>query len=208
MNARSLYFGLAALVLSAGPVSAQVVYNNASTVGESYARGMSDVISAAGDYNLRTSQAAINMTEANRQDIINREAATRAYFEMRAINRDYRAKERGPRPSMEDLVRFAQAGKPRQLSPSEMDFSTGRLNWPKLLTIPAFGDYRHDLEMLFVKRADHGGLGYDDQIRVRNATTMLLNDLKANIQAYPPADYMAARRFVESLAYEAQLPTG
>ena len=38
----------------------QVIYNNASTAGEGYQRGMASVISAAGEASLNASQARIN----------------------------------------------------------------------------------------------------------------------------------------------------
>jgi len=60
--------------------------------------GMASVISAAGDYNLATSAAAVNMTQAQKQDIQNRQQWTNAYFEMRETNRRARAAERGATP--------------------------------------------------------------------------------------------------------------
>ena len=98
--------------------------NKASTVGESYARGYSDVVRSHGMANLANSEAAINMTEAARRDMENRDQWTDTYFQMRQKNRDYRAAERGPRPSREDFVRIAAAGRPERLSPSQLDSVT------------------------------------------------------------------------------------
>ena len=73
--------------------------NRASTVGESYARGYADVVRSHGTAILANSEAAINMTQAVRRDMENRDKWTDTYFQMRQKNRDYRAAERGPRPT-------------------------------------------------------------------------------------------------------------
>ena len=65
------------------------VVNRASTAGESYARGMADVTRSAGMYNLATSEAAINLTEAQSNYIKNRDQWTNTYCQMREANRLY-----------------------------------------------------------------------------------------------------------------------
>jgi len=180
------------------------VDNRAATAGESYARGMADVARSAGAYNLATSEAAINMTEAARQGIENREQWTTTYFEMRKANRAYREAERGPRHSMEDLVRYAQAGKPSPMSPSELDSVTGGISWPPLLKIGRYDQPRGELEALFAKRATYGGLGFEDQTKLRKATSTMLASLREQIRDVPASDYMASKKFLQSLAYDAQ----
>ena len=190
-----------------GPALAQVIYNNASTAAEGYSRGLGNVISAKGDYNLNTSQAAINMTQAQSNEIQNRQQWTNAYFDMRKVNRANRAEERGRQPTMEDAVRYAQMGKPKRLSPSEMDNVTGKITWPKLLRIDQFEDQRAKLDELFEKRARYG-ITFEDQMALREATNDMVAELKTKIRDLPPYDYANAKRFLESLAYEGQLPAG
>src|SRR5689334_21240057 len=62
-----------------------------ATVEGSMMQGMASVISAAGNYNLATSAAAVNTTQAIKQDIVNRQDATNAYFAMQETNRAARA---------------------------------------------------------------------------------------------------------------------
>src|SRR5262245_63896784 len=66
-----------------------------ATVEGSMMQGMASVISAKGNYNLATSAAAVNMTQAMKQDIVNRQDATNAYFAMQETNRASRAVKRG-----------------------------------------------------------------------------------------------------------------
>ena len=181
---------------------------HASTPAEGYARGMADVARSAGQRNLSNSEAAINWTEAQSRYIDNRDKATNTYFQMREANRQYRAAQRAPRPSMESLVRFAQAGKPQRLSPSELDVVTGEISWPEVLLTDPFSENRKQVEQLFAKRAEEGTLGYDDQTQLREATDAMLADLMEFLrdQKVKQMDYVAAKRFLESLAYGGVLP--
>jgi len=178
----------------------------AATAGESYARGMSDVVRSQGQYNLQTSQAMINLTEAQRRDMENRDQWVDTYFDMREKNRQYRAAERGPRPSREDWVRYAQAGKPQRLSPSELEPVTGGVDWPVLLKAEKYAENRSTLEGLFAKRAHDGGLSTSDYLKIDQVTGVMLAQLRKDIELVPPSDYMASKRFLESLSFEAKQP--
>ncbi len=183
-------------------------YSHASTAAEGALSGMARLARGAGEYNLLTSEAAINMTEAQRNYIQNRDQWTNTYFQMREANRLYRARERGPRASMEQLVRMAKAGLPKRLSPSQLDAVTGKISWPTLLRAEQYSKHRARLEELFVKRAQQGVLTAEDYLELDKTTKALLAELKARVREVPQMDYIAAKRFVQSLAYEARLPNG
>jgi hypothetical protein len=82
----------------------------ASTAAGSAMNGMASVISARGDYNLSTSEATENLTQAQSQEIQNRQQYTNTYFSMRETNDAERAKLAGPRPTEQELVKIAQEG--------------------------------------------------------------------------------------------------
>ena len=180
---------------------------HSSTAAEGAMRGMGSLVRSQGQANLDNSAAAINYSAARRNEIENRKIATDTYFEMRQANKDYRAAERRPRPKMEDLVRYAQAGKPKRLSPSELDIVTGRINWPKLLLSDKFAAERGELEEAFSRRASESTSGVDGYTKIGEATKAMLAELKEQVRQVPPSDYMVAKRFLESLAYEARYPT-
>jgi len=182
--------------------------SRASTPAESAARGMADVTRAAGERNLMNSQAAINATEAQRNDIQNRQLWTNTYFQMRETNRAYREAERRPRPTMEDAVRYAQAGKPKPLSTSQVDHVSGKISWPGPLAMSSFDATRAELDKLYAKRSQQGGLSYEDQREVRELTDAMLADLKKQIKDIPPMDYSASKNFLQSLRFEARKPVG
>jgi hypothetical protein len=184
------------------------VNNQATTVGQSYAQGMSDVIRSKGAANLMNSQAAINATQAQSNEIKNREQWTTTYFQMRKENKTARAEERGPNPTAEDLVRYAQMGKPKSMGPNQLDAVSGKIYWPPLLLTDQFASSRQELDDIFAKRARYGDISMDDIMNIRNATNKMLDQLKEGISALPPSQYMSAKQFLVSLAYEVQLVAG
>jgi hypothetical protein len=180
----------------------------ASTAEEGVMRGMSDIISAQGQYNLNTSAAAINMTAAQRNYIENRDLATNTYFQMRSENKQYRAAEQGPRPTMAQAVRYAQAGQPKRLSPSEVDTVSGAIAWPAPLQAADYAQSRQQVEALFAKRAQYQGLAYQDQLAVKQLIDTMIETLKGQINDLPPMDYTSSKAFLQSLAVEARSPVG
>ncbi|NQU21815.1 MAG: hypothetical protein HQ567_11080 [Candidatus Nealsonbacteria bacterium] len=181
---------------------------HASTAAEGQLRGMGDLVRSKGEANLSNSAAAINYTVAQSNAIQNKAAYTETYFEMRRANKAYRAAEKGPKPTMEQLVRLAQDGAPKRLSPSELDTVTGSVNWPRALQADSFANQRTSLEAAFARRGTNSVIGTKDYTLVRNETTAMLADLKKQVRDMPPQEYSNARKFLESLAYEATQPAG
>jgi hypothetical protein len=180
--------------------------SGASTVGESYARGMSDVVRSQGQANLLNSRAAINWDEARRRSFETQKQYTEAYFAMREMNREYRAKERGDRPISQDFIRYAQMGKPERLSASQLDPVTGELKWPMLLTTADFADGRLALQQAFADRAAKGTLGLEEFRVVKETTEQMITQLQQKVRELPPQQYVEAKNFLESIRYEAGLP--
>ncbi len=180
----------------------------ASTPFEGHARGLSEIIRARAEFNQRTAEAMETMTEAARKQMRNREEWTHTYFRLREANRTYREKEDGPRPTTEDIVRYAEMGKPERLSPGEIDPVTGSIAWPEALRGPAFDEDRARVESLFGEWTRYGSLSLQHRREIRETTDAMLGKLQERIHRFPAPDYMAARRFLESLAYEAYLAAG
>jgi len=184
-------------------------YNNkASTAGESWARGMSDVMRASGDANLRNSEAAINVTEAQSRAMDNRLKYTQTFFENRRMNREYRAAEAGPKITQQQAERIARERAPKRATAQDVDPITGGLAWPRVFDDAQYTPYREKLEILFAERAEQGGaIGMDTYREIESVTDEMLATLKGNIGSMSGTDYMAAKRFVERLANEARFPT-
>ena len=149
-----------------------------STVQGSAMTGMANVISAKGSYNLSTSAAAVNMTQAQKQEIENHQQYTNTYFDMRATNKAARAAEEGPRVTAEQVARMAHEAAPKPLSPGEMNDVTGKLNWPEALQMDIFAADRKKLEELFVSSSQMGSMNYADQSKART----IINDMNKTLE--------------------------
>lgn len=176
-------------------------FYGASTAGQGAMDGMANMISAKGDYNLSTSAAAVNMTQAQRSEIENRQLYTDAYFQMRQTNTAARKAEAGPPVTEEQLVRLAREEAPRPVSSAQVNPVSGQINWPGVLQDNAFAAQRSALEQLSAKLASTGSLSFSDQMMARETIEAVFGQLKAHIDAVPPQMYVASKSFLQSMMY-------
>ncbi len=176
-------------------------YGGGQTPEGAALQGMSQVISAQGQYNLATSAAAVNLTQAESNQLKNNVQGVQTFWQMREIGAAERAKERGPRLTPEQLARMARDGAPRGLSPSQIDPVTGVLYWPAALQDPSFQPQKTVVDEETAKWLKYGGLSYADQTQVRENIDAMFDGLKAQISSIPPQDYVACRTFLQSLLY-------
>jgi hypothetical protein len=184
-------------------------WSRSSTAAEGFGRALGDMITGLGQYNLNTSAAAVNLSLARQSEINNDKLWTQTYFQMRDINREHReAALRRERGNPEDWARYAQVGRPKPLGNQSLDAVTGEIRWPILLNLPDFATQRTILEKAFANRAYHGVLGAEEYLAVRQMTGEMLAGLRDRVTDLPPQQYLVARRFLESLAFEASQPAG
>ena len=108
---------------------------------------------------------------------------------------------------MEQIVKYAQMQRPRDLSSLEVDPVTGDISWPLLLADPIYSEYTRLLQDYFRQRADDGRVTKQEQITAVRATiNEFKSELKANVANYPAGDYGKARNFLESLQQNFQEP--
>lgn len=176
-------------------------YYGGTTAAASAMQGMASVISAHGDYNLSTSAAAINMAQARRQEIQNRQLWTNTYFEMRAAQRAAVSAARGPPPTQEQLVRLASESAPRPLGSHELDPVSGDVAWPELLLDGQLSPMRLDIEAFLAKRAQFGRLGIADQNQAGQAIEAIDGWLKAQVKNVQPQQYVTSKGFLTSLMF-------
>ncbi|MHC4399791.1 MAG: hypothetical protein ACYTG0_08935 [Planctomycetota bacterium] len=189
---------------------AQIYYGGyaAGTPAESYARGAAALTRAQGAYNWMTARASGLKAEAERLEMENRLIYADTYFRLKELNRTWRARLRRPRLTAEQLARLAKIGVPARLSPGELDIITGEITWPLLLQSDRFANYRARLESLFAERARSDRLTLGTHLAIDRTTEALLGALKKQVHHVPQMDYVAAKRFIRSLAYEGRQPTG
>ena len=85
---------------------------------------------------------------------------------------------------------------------------TGEIHWPLLLTVQTLSPQRVELEKAFADRAYHGVMEAEIFLRVLQVTDDLISSLKSQVHSLPADQYVVAKRFLESLAYEAGQPAG
>ena len=146
------------------------------------------------------------MTQARSAQIDNQYQWTQTYFAMQEENRRGRAAKRMPRPTEEQLIRYAQAGKPKSLTSEQLDPATGKIGWTRELRREPFALDRDVLEPIFSRRAASNGVVSDDDYdRIQEIVSDMQRNLKKRVKKVPANNYIAAKRLLESLAYEAKL---
>jgi hypothetical protein len=172
-----------------------------TTVAGSAMNGMANMMSAAGQRNLSNSAAAVNMTQAQRNDIENQQLYTNTYFAMRAENQKQAAAARKPPPTQEQIVRMAKQGAPKPLGRDQMDPVSGQLYWPGPLQEESFAAQRGDVDQLVATQVRYGVLSFQDQMKLRKIILAMSNQLNAQLMQIPPQDYSNSRSFLNRVLY-------
>lgn len=168
---------------AASGITAQVIYNSASTAAEGYANGMSNVIQAQGQKNVSDSQAAINMTQARNQQIDNQVKSVNAYWEKKGVYSEHQ-QQQFTQIQQQRAAYLARHGL-TSLTPEEFDRSTGTVNWLKVLEQKQYDPYRLTLDKLFKQRAYVGALTGDEYIEATAACKDWRQALSKQRDVYP-----------------------
>ncbi|MHC4400255.1 MAG: hypothetical protein ACYTG0_11310 [Planctomycetota bacterium] len=179
---------------------------HASTLHEGIARGVADIIRSGGEASRSMSEAAVNLAEARRMELENALNSVDVLYEGRRKLREYRAAERKPRPTLDDLARYAESARPDRLDSIHLDTASGELSWPALLREEAFSKHRDELQGVFSRRAEVGHMTAEDYSSLKQVTGAMKAELKGRLHQYPLTEYASTKRFIRSLTYEAQLP--
>jgi hypothetical protein len=180
---------------------------HSSTFEEGVLRGAADLTRATGEANYFNSLAAINLQEANAKALANRQARIAGFFNERELNRAARKAEQ-PKPlSPQGYAVIARKAAPDPLGPHQYDRFTGKLHWPTALSTGDFVSERAALEMAFATRGTgDAGAGTDFHAYVQQITNQMHAKLQPQIGTLSPMEFVAARKFLASLAYEALHP--
>jgi hypothetical protein len=180
-------------------VFAQWGYHS-STLEEGVQHGFADVVRSQGMANLYNAQAASQFEQARGQYIDNQYKATQTYFEMRRYNTESRRAERSAPLSTEQYVRMARVEAPQVLTNTQLDPLTGTIGWPRPLAGPEYVMFRAQIERLFADRYS----GYSSFAQIQQAVQAFADQLKADIMKFQANDYVAAKKFLDSLIYAAR----
>ena len=147
-------------------------------------QGTSQVVSAAGQYNLATSAAAINAAAARHDELRDDVQGVETFWQMPG-HRPRRTRGRArPRLTAEELALVARAAAPRPLTVEQIDRVSGELRWPGPLLDPDFEE-RAWLSTNARPAGPSTALDYNDQSQVRENVHSLFAGLKAQDQCNP-----------------------
>ena len=180
---------------------------HASTEAEGVLRGFGALARSVGEANYYNSLASINYADAYTRYLQNREHATETYFRMRQINRAGRQAERQPRWTYEQYVAMAKNNAPGNLTEQQYDRTLGRLAWPALLNGDEFAPEREALNRAFLVRSPSDmGAATAFYAQVQHLASQMEAKLLGKLDQVTPPEYVAAKKFIDSLAYESQQP--
>lgn len=178
-------------------------YDHASTYEEGLLRGRAALLRAYGESNYWNAQALNYAQEAYRQYLNNRKKTLETYCDLAQINYDARERSQSPRPTREDLVRYATDGLPKLLTASEFDGVFGVVRWPEVLRRPDFASARTMIDRLLPDYCQRNLNASSDVGRdLSQSVGELESKLKREIDTVSPMEYVAAKKFLESLKYE------
>ncbi len=127
------------------------------------------------------------------------------YFEVRRMNESYRAERRRPGLTPEQLIDLNESRRPRRLTAEQWQPSLGLIRWPAPLRGAEHAAARARLEQLFAERTpEDGGIGGAGYGEVRRLTRRMRHELVGRVRELSVEEFTVARKFIESLAYEAR----
>lgn len=177
---------------------------HSSTIAEGYLRGMGDLVQSWGQYNLMTSQGMVFGEQARQLALQNDSLAVETYFHNRRVNTEARRAEAGPKLTAVQIERINQNRTPARLTAAQLGHD-GAIGWPAVLEQPKYDELRSKLSELFANRVSgetSASVSFYRQVQtVTQSLKSLLRDEMSNLSS---GDYLAARRFLDSLAHEAR----
>lgn len=205
------------LYLAVPDASAQVTVNPA-TAAEGMMRARADGVRAEAAYITAGAQMVTAVSQAGKTAAETRKTheeyrslamdnavkVATTYYERRMVREAYRANHARVRPTAEDIDRYARSGLTKRLGQiSLVSYGNSRLLWPAALMMPEFDDCRTQVEDQFAQQSlRNSGVGSELYREVNALTSRMQSELKTFIRQLSPMEYMAAKRYLESLAYE------
>ena len=181
--------------------------SHSSTYEEGVFRGLADFTRAIGDADYMSSLAGINRQESWSRYLDNRKKVAETYFEMRQINRAAREAARPQPLSLTQYAALAKQQAPERMTEADYNRVVGRLAWPAVLAGEEFAAERTALDKAFAGRtARDVGVSTAFNREVRELTAQMQTKLRERLETMSPLEFIAAKKFLTSVSFEAQQP--
>jgi hypothetical protein len=180
---------------------------HSSTAAEGGFRGLADFTRSIGEADYMSSLAGINRQETLSRALDNKKKYVETYFEIKQINRAAREAARPQPLTFTQYAKLAKQEAPDRLSDVDYNRVVGRLNWPAVLATNDFAAERAALNQAFVGRtAQDVGVSTIFNREVLELTAAMQAKLRGQLETLSPMEYIAAKKFLTSVAFEAQQP--
>jgi hypothetical protein len=192
------------LLVQAGAAQAQF-YGYSSTAAEGFLHGTADQTRAWGEFNLHTSQAAINYQNAYSRGLDNCQKGIETRFEMQRMNESRRAERRPRQSTPEEISRRNRERLPQRLSVLQFDPATGAIRWQGWLENDEYASGRAELSRLFAERQNgDSGAGTPSCREIKRTVEVLKRQLAHDAKRISIDEFAPSKKFLDSLAYEAR----
>lgn len=147
------------------------------------------------------------MQEIHTMAIDNDIKATTTFYDKRAARESYLANHVKEKPDAADASRYAKSAAPKRLSPGEVSSSYRGIRWPAVLQHEQFASVRERLDAEYTQKSfGNSGIGSPLYQQVKRMTDEMQVELRGMVREIDPTEYIAAKRFLDGLAYEARFP--
>ncbi|NMC19766.1 MAG: hypothetical protein GYA33_05035 [Thermogutta sp.] len=169
------------------------------------------MVKAIADARVQQAQVAKTMTEVQAMRMDNALKHTKTFYERRQARDTYFALRQTPSPGdSKHPVQPAAMTVQRpmyRLTVAEFDPVTKVIHWPDRLRSDRYAGVRNEIEAIFAaQQAGDCGAGSVFFAKVKTATDRMADLLRAEVRQMSPAEYVAAKRFLEGLRNEALAP--
>ncbi len=173
-------------------------------------------LKAMGEYCGRQAEAAEKWQDARSKKLQNDKTYVADYYAKKLIRREYTEVTARPPMNRDRAERLAKSNTPPRLhevlpcnANSRFTATDGPvpLTWPVVLETSDFDRLREDVEELWSRRwTEPSGMGTRNCWEIQQLSRSMQSVLDTQIHDLAPSDYMFAKRFLRSLAYEAEFP--
>lgn len=166
-------------------------------------------ITAVATANSTNAKTLVTLQEVHSKALDNNLKAAKTFYDKRKQHEEYSQAQADDkkRPTHEAIARYNRASLPKR--PTEFQLCTlrGEINWPGALLDESFSNQRIMLSSLFAQRHSASLDSAEDiSHEIQQHIKKMLEQLRSRVRDMSPAEYVAARKFLDSLAYEATLP--
>ncbi len=170
----------------------------------SAAAGMAAFARGVGEYNYYSAMARRELEQARTLAIQNHQLAVDNWHARRAAHRE---QVRAEMLTPEQVARVVEASRPARLTAAEYQPAAGKLVWPAALRGEEYAAGRAAVDQAFASRTSQDrGAGSAFYASVLQQTQEMLSQLKEEVSELRPMEFIAARKFLVGVRYEALTP--